>query len=138
MLWSPLTICPPSPFSRLLASVGQAGGAGAGGGAYAAAASAAAARSHLTGDDATLAAVAASSVIPHQHRLLSRPPPPPTRSLFARHSVSASKARGSSTCKLEKQCRKQMSGKVVLLPPFCLFVYLYLFIYLFIIDRVLI
>ena len=47
-------------------------------------------------------------------------------------------ARGSSTCKLEKQCRKQMSGKVVLLPPFCLFVYLYLFIYLFIIDRVLI
>ena len=47
-------------------------------------------------------------------------------------------ARGSSTCKMEKQCRKQMSGKVVLVPPFCLFVYLYLFIYLLIIDRVLI
>jgi hypothetical protein len=41
--------------------------------------------------------------------------------------------RGSSTCKVEKQCHKQMSGKVLLMPPF-LFIYFYFYFYF--IDRV--
>jgi hypothetical protein len=49
----------------------------------------------------------------------------------AQTPATNAQASGSSTCKMEKQCRKQMSGKVVLLPPFCLFVYLYIFLFIY-------